>query len=117
MRVLFRSLVLFGYSEFFKYVREITPSEGYLLNDTVYRVGADPKDYTVEYNNAPDMTVMEQVIKGKISIIKHTDDGENQIETPEKGAEFQVYLKSSGSFVNADKHNEIGYFFSAIPSL
>ena len=84
-------------------VREITPSEGYLLNDTVYKVGADPKDYTVEYNNAPDMTVMEQVIKGKISIIKHTDDGETQIETPEKGAEFQVYLKSAGSFVNADK--------------
>ena len=84
-------------------IKEITPSEGYLLNDTVYKVGADPKDYTVEYNNAPDMTVMEQVIKGKISIIKHTDDGETQIETPEKGAEFQVYLKSAGSFVNADK--------------
>ena len=84
-------------------IKEITPSEGYLLNDTVYKVGADPKDYTVEYNNAPDMTVMEQVIKGKISIIKHTDDGETQIETPEKGAEFQIYLKSSGSFVNADK--------------
>ena len=84
-------------------IKEIAPSEGYLLNDTVYKVGADPKDYTVEYNNAPDMTVMEQVIKGKISIIKHTDDGETQIETPEKGAEFQVYLKSAGSFVNADK--------------
>lgn len=84
-------------------IKEIAPSEGYLLNDTVYKVGADPKDYTVEYNNAPDMTVMEQVIKGKISIIKHTDDGETQIETLEKGAEFQVYLKSAGSFVNADK--------------
>lgn len=84
-------------------IKEIAPSEGYLLNDTVYKVGADPKDYTVEYNNAPNMTVMEQVIKGKISIIKHTNDGETQIETPEKGAEFQVYLKSSGSFVNADK--------------
>lgn len=84
-------------------IKEITPSEGYLLNDTVYKVGADPKDYTVEYNNAPDMTVMEQVIKGKISIIKHTDNGDTQIETPEKGAEFQVYLKSAGSFVNADK--------------
>ena len=83
-------------------IKEIAPSEGYLLNDTVYKVGADPKDYTVEYNN-PDITVMEQVIKGKISIIKHTDDGETQIETPEKGAEFQVYLKSAGSFVNADK--------------
>ena len=84
-------------------VREINPSEGYLLNDTMYRVGADPRDYNIEYNTAPDMTVMEQVIKGKISIIKHTDDGETQIETPEKGAEFQVYLKSAGSFVNADK--------------
>ena len=85
-------------------VREISPSEGYLLNDTVYKVGADPRDYNIEYNTAPDMTVMEQVIKGKISIIKHTDNGDTQIETPEKGAEFQVYLKSSGSFVNADKN-------------
>ncbi|WP_297141970.1 SpaA isopeptide-forming pilin-related protein [uncultured Eubacterium sp.] len=84
-------------------IKEIAPSEGYLLNDTVYKVGADPRDYNIEYNTAPDMTVMEQVIKGKISIIKHTDDGETQIETPEKGAEFQIYLKSSGSFVNADK--------------
>ena len=84
-------------------IKEISPSEGYLLNDTVYRVGADPRDYNIEYNTAPDMTVMEQVIKGKISIIKHTDDGETQIETPEKGAEFQIYLKSSGSFVKANK--------------
>ena len=84
-------------------IKEISPSEGYLLNDTVYKVGADPRDYNIEYNTAPDMTVMEQVIKDKIGIIKHTDDGETQIETPEKGAEFQIYLKSSGSFVNADK--------------
>lgn len=84
-------------------IKEISPSEGYLLNDTVYRVGADPRDYNLEYNTAPDMTVMEQVIKGKISIIKHTDNGDTKIETPEKGAEFQVYLKSAGSFVNADK--------------
>lgn len=84
-------------------IKEISPSEGYLLNDTVYRVGADPRDYNIEYNTAPDMTVMEQVIKSKISIIKHTDNGDTKIETPEKGAEFQVYLKSAGSFVNADK--------------
>lgn len=84
-------------------IKEISPSEGYLLNDTVYRVGADPRDYNIEYNTAPDMTVMEQVIKSKISIIKHTDNGDTKIETPEKGAEFQVYLKSAGSFVNANK--------------
>lgn len=83
-------------------IREISASEGYLVNDEVYKVGADPKLYTVEYNECKN-AVTEQVIKGKIAIIKHTDDGSTQIETPEKGAEFQVYLKSAGSFVNADK--------------
>ena len=78
-------------------VREITPSEGYLLDKTIHKVGADPKLYEVEHNlTANDVT--EQVMKGNIAIIKHTDDGETKIETPEKGAEFEVYLKSSGSY-------------------
>ena len=82
-------------------LKEIQPSEGYLLDKTVYPVGADPQLYTVEYNWTSN-TVKEQVKKGKVSIIKHTDDGSTKIETPGKGAEFQLYLKSSGSFVNAD---------------
>lgn len=82
-------------------LKEIQPSEGYLLDKMVYPVGADPQLYTVEYNWTSN-TVKEQVKKGKVSIIKHTDDGSTKIETPEKGAEFQLYLKSSGSFVNAD---------------
>lgn len=83
-------------------MREILSSEGYLLDKTIYKVGADPKLYEIEYNECKN-AVTEQVKKGKIAIIKHTDDGSTQIETPEKGAEFQVYLKSAGSFVNADK--------------
>ena len=83
-------------------IKEISSSEGYLVNDEVYKVGADPKLYEIEYNECKN-AVTEQVKKGKIAIIKHTDDGSTQIETPEKGAEFQVYLKSAGSFVNADK--------------
>ena len=83
-------------------IREIESSEGYLVNDEIYKVGADPKLYTVEFNTTAN-DVVEQVLKGNISIIKHTDTGETQIETPEKGAEFQIYLKSAGSFVNADK--------------
>ena len=83
-------------------IREIESSEGYLVNDEIYKVGADPKPYTVEYNTTAN-NVVEQVKKGKISIIKHTDDGSTQIEMPEKGAEFQIYLKSAGSFVKADK--------------
>lgn len=81
-------------------IREISPSEGYLLDPTVHKVGAEPELYTVEYNSAKN-DVNEQVIKGNIAIIKHTDDGETQIETPEVGATFEVYLKSAGSFENA----------------
>lgn len=82
-------------------IREIEPSEGYLLDSTVYTVGADAKLYTVEYNTAPEVGVTEDIIKGNIAIIKHTDNGETQIETPENGATFQIYLKSSGSFDKA----------------
>lgn len=81
-------------------IREISPSEGYLLDPTIHKVGAEPEFYTVEYNSAKN-DVNEQVIKGNIAIIKHTDDGETQIETPEVGATFEVYLKSAGSFENA----------------
>ena len=83
-------------------VREITPSEGYLLDTTVHHVGAEPELYTVEYNSAKN-DVNEQVIKGNIAIIKHTDNGETQIETPEEGAVFEVYLKSAGSFDAAEE--------------
>ena len=78
-------------------IREISPSEGYLLDETSYHVGAEATLYTVELNDTSN-DVTEQVIKGRISIIKHTDDGSTQIETPEEGAEFQVYLKSAGSY-------------------
>ena len=82
-------------------IRETEPSEGYLLDATPHKVGAEPVKYTVEHNPIS-MDVTEQVIKGDVSIIKHTDNGETKIETPEVGAEFQVYLKSAGSFENAD---------------
>ncbi|MCD8379166.1 MAG: Cys-Gln thioester bond-forming surface protein [Lachnospiraceae bacterium] len=82
-------------------VKEITPSEGYLLDENEYHVGAEAENYTVEFNAAPEVDSYEQVIKGKISIIKHSDDGSTQIETPEEGAEFEVYLTSAGNYDNA----------------
>ena len=81
-------------------VQEISPSEGYLLDETVYSVGAEAENYFIEHNPLS-MTVTEDVIKGNIAMIKHSDDGSTQIETPEVGAEFEVYLKSSGSYANA----------------
>ena len=88
-------------------VQEISPSEGYLLDTSVHSVGAEPEHYTIE-SNLISMTVTEDIIKGNIAIIKHTDDGSTQIETPEVGAEFEVYLKSSGSYANA-KDSEKDY--------
>ena len=81
-------------------IRETTPSEGYLLDPTVHKVGAEPELYTVEHNQTAN-DVVETVKKGNIAIIKHTDNGDTQIETPEEGAVFEVYLKSAGSFANA----------------
>lgn len=88
-------------------IKEISPSEGYLLDETVYPVGAEPENYTLR-NNQISLTVVEDSVKGKISIIKHSDDGTTQIETPEVGAEFEVYLKSAGSF-EAAKDSENDY--------
>ncbi|RGF89575.1 TonB-dependent receptor [Ruminococcus sp. AM54-1NS] len=88
-------------------IQEISPSAGYLLDTTVHSVGTEPEKYTIE-SNLISMTVTEDVVKGNIAIIKHSNDGSTQIETPEVGAEFEVYLKSSGSYANA-KDSEKDY--------
>ena len=95
-------------------IREIEPSTGYLLNDTVYEVGASPQLYEVELNTAENQ-VTETVIYGNIQLIKHTDDpdpdvsekenteepNEGVIERPEAGAVFEVFLKAAGSYDGA----------------
>ena len=53
-------------------IREISPSEGYLLDETVYPVGAEPGNFTLENNSIP-MTATEDVILGSIAITKHID--------------------------------------------
>lgn len=99
-------------------VREIDPSTGYLLNDTVYEVGASPILYEVELNTTENQ-VKETVIYGNIQLVKHTDDldpdvsgdentdepNEGVIERPEAGAVFEVYLKAAGSY-DAAKESE-----------
>ena len=99
-------------------VREIDPSTGYLLNDTVYEVGASPTLYEVELNTTENQ-VTETVIYGNIQLVKHTDDlnpdvsgdentdepNEGVIERAEAGAVFEVYLKAAGSY-DAAKESE-----------
>lgn len=82
-------------------IKELEPSEGYLLDPTVHHIGAEAKLYTVEHNLTSN-DVIETVQKGNIALIKHTDNGDTQIETPEEGAEFIIYLKSSGGYEAAD---------------
>ena len=84
-------------------IREISPSEGYLINTESQHIGAEAKLYTVEYNIAKPLDSYEDIIKGKIAIIKHCDDGTTKIETPEVGAEFEAYLKAAGSYENAEE--------------
>ena len=100
-------------------VREIEPSTDYLLNDTVYEVGASPPTlYEVELNTTENQ-VTETVIYGNIQLVKHTDDldpdvsgdentdepNEGVIERSEAGAVFEVYLKAAGSY-DAAKESE-----------
>ena len=84
-------------------IREISPSEGYLINTESLHIGAEAKLYTVEYNIAKPLDSYEDIIKGKIAIIKHCDDGTTKIETPEVGAEFEVYLKAAGSYESSEE--------------
>lgn len=72
-------------------IREITPSEGYLLDSTVYPVGAEPQRYTAEYNPIA-LDVTEQVIRGGVALTKvDRDYPENKLE----GAVFEVYRDSN----------------------
>lgn len=85
-------------------LRELSASEGYLVTDGSKHIGAEPKLYTVECNSTA-LDVLETMQKGRIALIKHSDDGSTQIETPELGAKFEVFLKSSGSY-KAAKESE-----------
>lgn len=63
-------------------VQEISPSEGYLLDHTVHKVGADPANYTIEHNTTSN-AVTEEVIKGNIRLIKHIDAEDEDVEIVE----------------------------------
>lgn len=83
-------------------IQEISPSPGYLLDETVYHMAAYAESFTIELNTLY-YDCYEQIIKGSILIAKHSDtdaDGAD-FDTPEQGAEFEVYLKSSGSYTAA----------------
>ena len=59
-------------------IREIEPSTGYLLDETVHEVGASAGLYEVELNTTENH-VTEQVVMGNIRLVKHTDDPDPEV--------------------------------------
>lgn len=81
-------------------IKEITPSEGYKLNTENVFLDNEANRFTEEFNTIG-ISVFENIKYGQIMLTKHLGDGDTQIETPEVGAEFEIYLKSAGSYENA----------------
>ena len=69
-------------------LKEISPSEGYLLDRTVHKIPAEPGNFTIELNPISE-DVTEEVIKGNIRLIKHIDrkDTDEALDTDPDGAE------------------------------
>ena len=85
-------------------IQETKAPEGYLLNDELFirQITADGRMESVNAYNAPEIS--EQVKKGSIKITKVLTDQMNPTSVEvEKGAEFQVYLKSAGSYEAASE--------------
>ena len=76
------------------YVKEITPSEGYLLDEEEHDVICDYEgDLVAEVSRST--TSAEQVIKQPFQLIKVSDNGDDTEAPVLSGAGFTAYLKSS----------------------
>ena len=82
-------------------IQETRAPEGYLLNDTVYvaQTILDSSNNTVRTTNLPtdDKAAQETPYEGTISIQKFLGSS-NAVKASEPDAEFQIYLKSAGSY-------------------
>ena len=87
-------------------VQEITAPAGYKLDSRVHTYVTTTKTEKIEYDLEPE-DFTEDVFKGHIQITKQIEmlGADAQLE---QGAEYQVYLKSAGSY-NAAKDTERDY--------
>jgi uncharacterized surface anchored protein len=88
-------------------VKEVTPPKGYTPYGKSYPVTIDYAGQEIEINLVS-TDVKNIVIKGKIQIVKHSDDpdpdvspGNGQVQRPLKDVVFEVHLKSAGSYQGA----------------
>ena len=80
------------------YLKEISPSTGYLIDSTVYTVSPD---YTGQNTQSQDFsfTSKEQVIKNSISITKYLDKTDSTLKKKLNGVVFKATLNSDTSKV------------------
>jgi uncharacterized surface anchored protein len=88
-------------------VKEVTPPKGYTPSQKEYPVVIDYAGQDVEINLVS-TDVKNLVIKGKIQLVKHSNDPDpdvspenGQVQKPLGGIVFEVHLKSAGSYANA----------------
>lgn len=92
-------------------VQEITAPAGYKLDSRVHTYVTTTKTEKIEYDLEPE-DFTEDVFKGHIQITKQIEmlGADAQLE---QGAEYQVYLKSAGSY-NAAKDTERDYLVTGV---
>lgn len=91
------------------YLQEIKAPTGYTLDTTKYLLD----EYTgasklTLHETEMEMIIEEQAIVGTVSLQKFTEvpTNPNVFNIPEEGAEFQIYLKSAGSYNGAVKSGD-----------
>ncbi len=89
------------------FVKEVSPPTGYTLTQQRYTANITYAGQEKEVS-VVSTDVSNVVIKGRIQIVKHSDepdpqvDPENpQVQKPLEGIVFDIYLKSAGSYDNA----------------
>ena len=87
------------------YLKEIKNPEGYFVSGQIFEIKADATQYVQEYTaNTQTVEAYEQPTFGKVQIFKTTTDGSTGPAQFEEGAEFQIYLKSKGSYEACDEY-------------
>lgn len=81
-------------------LKETKAPAGYALDSTVYKLTTSYGDYS-KAENTFSLTAKDTVIKGKIQVEKYAYNTVSGSKTPEKGATYQVWLKSAGSYAKA----------------
>ena len=92
------------------YIKEIKAPEGFFLDPTVHQLKVDGSQFDVEYKaKAVIEDSYESEKKGFFEVYKMSSDGSTGPADFEEGAEFQIYLRSNGSYDKCkdDEHSTL----------